>query len=227
MLKRKRQEHTNFIPIIFIGVFALLLFKVKSVPGMFNSIKDFGVKILQTWKTEPFLSLCALSVILIMSLGCYQLVTKSGKGSWSKYFFMTKSDKKIKESNVYKDKKDSKGETECRRVLEEVFNVEFSKDRPDFLNNPVTGGNFNLELDCYNKNLKLAVEYNGVQHYKYTPFFHKNEEAFQNQKYRDELKRRMCKDNVVTLIEVPYTVKTEDIKKYLLKELLKNGYVVT
>jgi hypothetical protein len=227
MLKRKRKDHTNIIPIIFIGVFLLLLFKVKTIPGVVTSITDIGAKIVQTWKNEPFLSLCALSVLFIIFVGCYQLITKSCKGSWSKYFVMPKSYKKIKDYSKYKDKKDSKGETECRRVLEEVFNVEFGKDRPDFLNNPVTGGNFNLELDCYNKNLKLAVEYNGVQHYKYTPFFHKNEEAFQNQKYRDELKRRMCKDNVVTLIEVPYTVKIDDIEKYLLKELLKNGYVVT
>ena len=97
-------------------------------------------------------------------------------------------------------------------MLENAFDRSFGKARPNFLNNPVTGGNFNLELDCYNPELKLAVEYNGVQHYKYTPHFHKNNEAFLNQKYRDELKRRMCKDNMITLIEVPYTIMVENIK---------------
>ena len=46
-----------------------------------------------------------------------------------------------------------------------------------------------------------------------------------NQKYRDELKRRMCNDNMITLIEVPYTVKNENIKSYLIEELYKKGYI--
>lgn len=122
-------------------------------------------------------------------------------------------------------KKDSKGELECRRVLEYFFRKPFNKARPDFLRNPVTGGNFNLELDCYNSDLRLAVEYNGAQHYKYIPYFHKNKEAFYNQKYRDQMKRHMCKENGVTLIEVPNTVKLEDIKKYMEKELRNHGYI--
>ena len=89
------------------------------------------------------------------------------------------------------------------------------------MNNPVTGGNFNLELDCYNQDLNIACEYNGAQHYKYIPYFHKNKEAFYNQRYRDELKRRICKDNGIILIEVPHTVKTENIENYISKELKK------
>ena len=122
--------------------------------------------------------------------------------------------------------KDSKGELECRRVLQKIFRKPFDKARPDFLRNPVTGGNFNLELDCYNPELKLACEYSGQQHYKYLPFFHRNKDAFLNQKYRDELKLRMCKDNGITLIEVPYVVKIENIEGFLKKELRKNGYIV-
>ncbi len=50
-----------------------------------------------------------------------------------------------------------------------------------------------------------------------------NKEAFRNQQYRDELKRRMCDDNNVTLIEVPYTVK--DIPTYLYNKLKPLGYL--
>jgi hypothetical protein len=121
--------------------------------------------------------------------------------------------------------KDSKGEVECRRVLQRIFNRPFDKIRPNFLNNPVTGGNFNMELDCYDDGLKLGVEYDGRQHAEYTPFFHKNKEAFYNQQYRDELKKRMCKDNGVTLINIPHTVKHDDIEYYLMKELHKKGYL--
>lgn len=175
------------------------------------------------WNKDPFLVFCGLCLFALIGISIYQLFT-SKKGSWSNYFFVPEKESLNKTNNKNKD---SKGEIECRRVLEYIFNVPFEKARPDMLNNPVTGGNFNLELDCYNPKLKLAVEFQGQQHYKYTPFFHKNQEAFMNQKYRDELKRRMCKDNMITLIEVPYTVKLENIKDYLLKELFKRGYIAT
>jgi hypothetical protein len=122
-----------------------------------------------------------------------------------------------------KPQRDSSGEIECRRVLQKHFKRRFDKCRPDFLNNPVTGGHFNMELDCYDRELKIAVEYNGAQHYKYLPFFHKNKEAFYNQKYRDELKTRMCRDNGIILIEVPYTVKIQDIEMYIINELRKHS----
>lgn len=113
---------------------------------------------------------------------------------------------------------ESKPERECRRVLESIFNVPFNKCRPDVLRNNITK-NYNLELDCYNADLRLALEYNGQQHYKYIPYFHKNKEAFHNQQYRDELKRRICKEKGIRLIEVPYTVKLKDIEKYIIKKL--------
>jgi hypothetical protein len=118
--------------------------------------------------------------------------------------------------------RESKGEKKCRIFLEEFFGKPFPKVRPDFLSNPVTGGEYNLELDCYNKELKLCVEYNGRQHYEYTPFFHKNKEAFYNQKYRDEMKRMKCRSLDINMIEVPYYIK--DIDTYLTEELSKLGY---
>lgn len=117
----------------------------------------------------------------------------------------------------------SKGEIECRRCLETIFKAPFPKARPAFLRNPVTG--HCLEIDCYNPTLKLGVEYNGQQHYSYTSFFHRNVEAATNQKYRDELKRRLCSENGIVLIEVPYTVKIENIEPYLRKVLSKLKYV--
>jgi hypothetical protein len=83
-----------------------------------------------------------------------------------------------------------------------------------------------LELDCFNSDLKLAVEYNGIQHYKFTPYFHKNNEHFLNQKYRDFMKRALCKETGINLIEVPYTVKNDKIYNFLKLELLKKGYQV-
>lgn len=115
----------------------------------------------------------------------------------------------------------SAGERACRKFLESKFKRPFPKARPNFLRNSVTGTN--LELDCFNEDLKLAVEYNGQQHYQYTPYFHKNKEAFHNQMYRDETKRRLCRENGITLIEVPHTV--INIEDFLNKELENKFYV--
>ena len=67
-------------------------------------------------------------------------------------------------------------------------------------------------------------EYSGRQHYEFVPFFHKNKDAFMNQKYRYDMKRRLCKDNDVILIEVQYTVKIENIRDYLSNKLIQAGF---
>lgn len=120
--------------------------------------------------------------------------------------------------------KESKGEVECKEVVERLFKKKFIKVRPDYLRNEETG--HNLELDVFNEELGLAIEYSGQQHYKYIPYFHKSYDAFVKQKKRDEVKARKCKENGIKLIVVPYTVKVEDIEDYLLLELRKLGFEV-
>jgi hypothetical protein len=180
--------------------------------------------IVDFWK-DYGLSIVVLSVIAFMIFwwvvtNLYvKSVTKSSMPRFATYTTPVSSDV-------------SKGEAECRRVLEEYFGVKFEKVRPDFLRNPVTSSannKFNLELDCYNADLKIAVEYNGKQHYSFVPFFHRNTDAFTNQKYRDQLKRMLCRDNGVTLIEVPYTISVPKIKEFLhgiLKSLKKSNNII-
>jgi len=215
-------ENNSYLPLCMLIGVALILFIIYKFFG------NFIGKIKEYWTKDPFISLCILCIIAIIVIGVYKMLFSSNKGTWSSYFLIpntNNSEYTLKQPQ--KQGRDSKGEIECRKVLEDLFGTPFEKARPDFLNNPVTGGSQNLELDCYSPLLKLAVEYNGIQHYNFTPYFHKNKEAFHNQKYRDELKRRMCIDNMITLIEVPYTVKIENIKSYIIKELLKHGYVTT
>ncbi len=186
------------------------------------------------------ISVGQMVLICIFILIILFVITKAKgiKGSWSK---KSEIDPFINHSLSFyvpeeDELKDSEGERICRKFLRETVGVlfkdrdgnpePFNKARPDFLKNPVTSGkngNFNLEIDCYSPKLKLGVEYNGAQHYKFIPHFHKNKEAFRNQQYRDELKRRLCDDNNVTLIEVPYTVK--DIPTYLYNKLKPLGYL--
>ena len=89
--------------------------------------------------------------------------------------------------------------------------------------NPITQQN--LELDMYNKELNLAVEYNGEQHYKYNKFMHQNSyEKFRMQQYRDNLKKQICQQLQINLIEVPYTIKHKDIERYLVDNIKRLGY---
>lgn len=123
--------------------------------------------------------------------------------------------------NVGKPKKkisfESKGEIECRRAVEKLTGKTFPKVRPSFMLNEVSG--HPLELDCYNDELKIAVEYNGKQHYEFIPYFHSNKEAFQNMKYRDYMKQKLCSENGVKLIIVPYSVKHQEIHDYIEKRI--------
>jgi len=114
----------------------------------------------------------------------------------------------------------SKGEDICRRVMEEIYGVPFKKARPDFLKNPETG--YNLELDCYNEELGLAVEYNGEQHYRYPNRFNKDFSEFIKQVRRDQFKVEMCDLNGVYLITVPYNVPHDKIRDYILYYLPEN-----
>jgi len=183
-------------------------------------------KISEIWEDNGFEIVLGLCIAFFFILFIYRKCTGKS-GTWTKSYYYNPNEHKLL-NKTWKSRdppKDSKGELECRRVLQETFKKPFNKARPDFLRNPVTGGNFNLELDCYNPELKLATEYQGEQHYNYIPFFHKNKDAFLNGKYRDEIKRRMCKDKGITLIEVPYFIKQKDIERFLKKELLNNGYL--
>lgn len=114
----------------------------------------------------------------------------------------------------------SKGERECRRVMEEYYGVKFDSIRPNWLKNPETG--CNLELDCYNDELKLAVEYNGEQHYNWPNYTKQTFEQFINQTRRDIYKKKICDLRGIYLISVPYLIPIQKIKEYILSQLPEN-----
>ena len=164
----------------------------------------------------------AIAFLIVYAI--YSLFTRD-KGSWSNtYFydpeFMSSAPHNAAASSNTSDlySPDSAGEKACRAYLERRFKVPFPKDRP--IRNPVflgqkAGSRAWLELDCYNRDLKIAVEYNGQQHYQFTPFFHPDKDAFKSQQYRDYVKAEECKKAGIQLIVVPYTVKPRDIPDYI------------
>ena len=203
---------------LFTTIAILWIFSYKTNLKRIFSLKQYYF----SWMSSLFLSIWFL----------YNLITRK-TGSWSRgvndYSYLLNSHKKpdyIQNNNsiARKPPQESKGELECRRVMEKIFNKPFPKCRPDFLRNSVTSDEYssnNLEIDCYNHQLKIGVEYNGIQHYKYIPFFHKNKEAFYNQKYRDEMKRVKCQQNNIFLIEVPYYIQNNQIEDYIKTKLVR------
>lgn len=130
----------------------------------------------------------------------------------------------------------SRGEKECRRVLERIYGVTFSTIRPDWLKSTET--NSNLELDCYAKvplsmidaeytrddiMIEIACEYNGKQHYERVEKFQRTEDKFVTQVWNDDYKRKLCSLYGVHLIEVPYSVPLTMIEVFIRDELTKRG----
>lgn len=111
--------------------------------------------------------------------------------------------------------KPSKGELECLAAAERIYGVKFHRSVwPKWLKNPETGRG--LELDVYNEDLKIAIEYHGRQHYQYVKRFHKNGiQDLESQKRRDHHKLDLCDNNNVYLITVPYNVPIEQIEDFL------------
>jgi hypothetical protein len=92
----------------------------------------------------------------------------------------------------------SKSEIKFKEIVMELWNIPFESGiRPDFLKYK-TGNN--LELDMYNDKYKLAIEYNGPQHYKFPNDYHKNKEEYKSQIERDIFKIKKCEENNVYLI---------------------------
>ena len=59
-------------------------------------------------------------------------------------------------------------------------------------------------LDLFIPSLQTAIEYQGIQHYRPVDFFG-GEDALQQRKELDRVKRQLCEENHVRLIEWPYS----------------------
>ena len=97
-------------------------------------------------------------------------------------------------------------------IINKLFNTRFSKTRSILPSK--------LELDGYNKDLKLAVEYSGVQHFKeFKNYFHKVG-SLEDQQKRDNQKLKECEELGIMLIVIPYTYNTFDtIKEYIISNI--------
>lgn len=73
--------------------------------------------------------------------------------------------------------------------------------------------------------LKLIIEYNGEQHEKYIPFFHKNKKRFQEFKQQEIVKESTAKGNGYKVIRFSSIEKIDDIN-YVVKKLKLKGVCI-
>jgi len=92
--------------------------------------------------------------------------------------------------------------------------------RPDWLKNPKTGRN--LELDFYLPDLEMAIEVQGQQHIQRIPFFHETEDDFHRCLVYDRYKRLKCLDRGLELFEV---FAPNDIPPFLEQAKTRNAAV--
>jgi len=177
------------------------------------------------WQNYGFEIASLLCILIIIILCIYNFLFKTN-GTYNEIPFLKKRGEhnNLELEYMQHTPNDSKLELQTKFLIENIFNVPFYKVRPHFLRNEVTG--YNLELDLYNDDLKLAIEVQGDQHYKFIPFFHRNKDAFRMQRYRDEMKKQKCMNEGITLIEIPYKVGEKGLKKYLLTQLRLNDYLI-
>ena len=199
--------------------------------SIFETIKRWIINMFQFliyhWIHNRMLFLLVLSLVFILGYYIYTNYIKDDDDKDDSddkdeilNNLVKNNNKKFKSKNG-KRRIPKKHETRCRIIMENLFRTPFVSVRPDFLKYDKTGKN--LELDMFNSDLMIALEYDGVHHRKFTEFFHKSEQDFLDQQDRDQYKEERCKELGITLIRVPDTVKYEDLEQYIRGELDKKG----
>ena len=108
-----------------------------------------------------------------------------------------------------------KSERLCRQYFQSFLGYNFPTKRLKCMEK--------LEFDGYCEEFHLAFEYQGKQHFERVPHFHKEDDALEKQQERDIKKKELCKQNGITLIEIPYAYNSrnpDELENYILKQLL-------
>lgn len=74
---------------------------------------------------------------------------------------------------------------------------------------------YTLPFDFYLANFNTCIEYQGEQHYFSSEYFGGNDEFIIRQRH-DKIKRDYCRNNNIQLLELPYTLSDEEIKRKIL-----------
>lgn len=113
------------------------------------------------------------------------------------------------------------GQAVTKMYIEALTGLIFQTCRPAFLKQ-LSGSN--LELDGFNKEMKVAFEYNGLEHYVRSS--RQSQEDFENLQKRDQWKYKTCKENNIKLLiikEIDGKFDEEHIKKSVIYFLEEEG----
>lgn len=121
-------------------------------------------------------------------------------------------------------KKTFVGQERTRMMFEAQFNHLFPTVRPDWLKNPSTGRN--LELDGYCLELGIAFEYQGRQHSSNDTEFGGD---YEQQLERDQYKIEACAAHNIKLIEImqPRSYESDKFFHSIAKQCYKQGLTLT
>jgi hypothetical protein len=72
-----------------------------------------------------------------------------------------------------------------------------------------------MELDGFNVDLKLAFEHQGEQHYRPVSHFNRREETLIRRQRDDKMKRRLCEQQGISLIDVPFDVPSVKLSDWI------------
>ena len=116
---------------------------------------------------------------------------------------------------------ESVGEQWCHHIMEELFGVPFRKEYPKWLKSRKKG---QMELDVYaeieyeEEIYIIALEFHGRNHF--TPSFGNSIEQFVEACDRDNDKMKLCKEQGIPLIIVPYNVPRNDLyREFILMQI--------
>lgn len=184
----------------------------------------------KSWLREYVFNIDTLFYICVGIVVLYLLLTRKKKNYKFNMPWASPDEIELESKYILKKKKSgpkyNKHEEECRRIFQKLFGLKFKSVRPDWLKNPAT--NKNLELDGFNATIKtplgegLAFEYDGKQHAEYNAHFHRDGvDEFKYQVQKDIWKDKVCKDRKVTLIRIPHFIVFSDLERYIKDKLTK------
>lgn len=121
--------------------------------------------------------------------------------------------------NLKKNKHILRGSRSSSLLMDSIslyLNVNIDKEKTfNFLVNNDTGSK--LFVDGYIEKYNLAIEYDGIQHFQFTEFFHKTYDDFLYRQKLDKLKDELLESNGIKLIRFSYNepLTIEHIKEKL------------
>ena len=114
-----------------------------------------------------------------------------------------------------------------KKILNKNLTFYFNCYAFDWLKNPKTG--YKFELDVWIPELKLAIEYDGIQHFQPTTFGGMSKEKatrlFSETQNRDQIKNQLISEHsneIKYFIRIPYT---EELIEKNIRKILKNNNI--